>query len=113
MNNLDDLILLQTLIRIYKSCDSANEISVMTKISGISRGLMVPEMLEKNITETEEAIDMTTELIFCILSISTWQQKKREKVFRIMDSNEDIEYISNRLIELSKEEINEEPESIE
>ena len=45
MNNLDDLILLQTLIRIYKSCDSAHEISVMTKISGISKGLMVPEML--------------------------------------------------------------------
>ena len=113
MNNLDDLILLQTLIRIYKSCDSAHEISVMAKISGISKGLMVPEMLEKNIIETEEAIDMTTELIFCILSISTWQQKKREEAFKIMDSNKDIEYISNRLIELSKEEINEEPESTE
>ena len=110
---MDDLILLQTLIRIYKSCNSAHEISVMTKISGISKGLMVPEMLEKNIAETEEAIDMTTELIFCILNISTWQQKEREEAFRIMDSNEDIEYISNKLTQLSKEEINEKPESIE
>lgn len=113
MNNLDDLILLQTLIKIYKSCNDTHEISVMTKISGISKGLTTPEMLDKTITNIEEAIDMTTELIFCILSISTWQQKKREEAFRIMDSNEDIEFISNRLIELSKEEINEEPESTE
>ena len=108
-----DLILLQTLIKIYKTSNDAYDINVTTKISGIARGLIVPENLEKTTKGLEEVMEMTSELIFSMIGISIWQESKREKAFEIILSLDDIENISDKLIKLSKEKNNEEFESFE
>lgn len=98
-----DLILLQTLIKIYKASNDAYDINVTTKISGIARGLIVPENLEKTTKNLEEVMEMTSELIFSMIGISMWQDSKREKTFEIILSSNNIENISEKLIKISKE----------
>lgn len=98
-----DLILLQTLIKIYKTSNDAYDINVTTKISGIARGLIVPENLEKTTKNLEEVMEMTSELIFSMIGISIWQESKREKVFEIILSSSNIENISEKLIKISEE----------
>lgn len=108
-----DLVTLQTLIGIYKACNNAYELIVTEKVSYISQNVIVPEKIETTAKRLEEALDRTSELVFCMLSISTSEQTKREKSFEVMDSIENIEDITNKLIELSKEEnIDEESEFI-
>lgn len=98
-----DLILLQTLIKIYKASNDAYDINVTTKISGIARGLIVPENLEKTTKNLEEVMEMTSELIFSMIGISMWQDSKREKAFEIILSSSNIENISEKLIKISEE----------
>ena len=100
-----DLVTLQTLIGIYKACNNAYELIVTEKVSYISQNVIVPEKIETTAKHLEEALDRTSELIFCMLSISTLEQNKREKSFEILDSvTENIEDIANKLIKLSKKE---------
>ena len=98
-----DLTLLQTFIKIYKVSNDAYDINVTTKISGIARGLIVPENLEKTTKSLEEVMEMTSELIFSMIGISMWQESKREKAFEIILSSNNIENISEKLIKISEE----------
>ena len=98
-----DLTLLQTFIKIYKASNDAYDINVTTKISGIARGLIVPENLEKTTKNLEEVMEMTSELIFSMIGISMWQESKREKAFEIILSSNNIENISEKLIKISEE----------
>lgn len=116
MNNPFDNAI-ERLVRIYKNSKETHDITVMTKISGISKGLMVPEELEQTITKMETIMEISSGMVFFLVGIRPFEQKKKEKAFNTMESMEDCEAIVRELISIStsheKGEDNEEPESIE
>lgn len=115
MNNPMDTPI-ESLVKLYKLSEEVHSMIVMTKVAGISKGLMVPEELEQMTVKQESISDLTSEMLFSMLGIKPEEQKKRDKLFKIMESIEDTEVIVKEFIKAltnREEEDSEEPESIE